>query len=38
MSELNEKDVIETIVKLLEDQMGVKLECEPVGEPEDKTA
>ncbi len=38
MSEINEKDVIETIVRLLEDQTGEKLEYELIKEQTDKTA
>lgn len=38
MSEINERDVIETIVRLLEDQTGEKLEYELIKEQTDKTA
>lgn len=38
MSEMNEKDVIETIVKLLENQTGEKLEYHLVEEQKDESA
>lgn len=38
MSEMTEKDVIETIVRLLEDQTGEKLEYRQVKEQKDESA
>lgn len=38
MSEMTEKDVVETIVRLLEDQTGEKLEYRLVEEQKDESA